>query len=139
MKKILFVCTGNTCRSPMAEAIFNSRCPKEYQALSAGLSTSGGKPVSEHSVEALAEIGLSILHKSVQITEELVKESDWVVGITSHHAAMLKNLFPSEKGKILSFPDDISDPYGCDLDTYRRCRDQITRGMDKLLMQLCHE
>ena len=58
MQKILFVCTGNTCRSPMAEKIFNHRAPSGYRAASAGIVTRDGKPISENSRLALEEIGI---------------------------------------------------------------------------------
>ena len=79
MKKVLFVCTGNTCRSPMAEAIFNNLCNKDSISFSAGIYASEGRPVSENSVLALSEIGLETTHRSTLVTSEMMKEYDYVV------------------------------------------------------------
>lgn len=120
----------------MAEAIFN-RCPPEgWHALSAGITASGGKPVSENSVKALAEIGITTDHRSVPTSDALLERCDRIVGITTDHARMLESLFPQHREKIFAFPTDVSDPYGCDLTVYRRCRDQIQAGVDAICAAL---
>lgn len=137
MVRYLFVCTGNTCRSPMAEAIFNAQAPHGYHADSAGAVTRDGKPISENSRLALSEIGIVSEHTSRLINEEMVKDHDRIVGLTSEHTALLKQRFPAYADKIVSFPIEVSDPYGCDLATYRRCREQISEGIRVLLREEC--
>lgn len=138
MKKILFVCTGNTCRSPMAEAIFNSLSPDGFVSSSAGISTTNGRPVSENSVKALEEIKLFTSHTSVQIDNNIIKDYDYIIGITSNHAIMLSKFFPEYKDKIFSFPCEVSDPYGRDLAAYRKCRDLIIGGVEAIIKELNH-
>ncbi len=130
---ILFVCTGNTCRSPMAQAIFNKYAPDGYTSSSAGITASYGRPVSENSLIALCEIGLSCDHLSERLGERHLEEYDMIVGITADHARMIASLYPDFKDKIFTFPTDVSDPYGGDLVLYRRCRDKITDGIKKII------
>ena len=136
MKKVLFVCTGNTCRSPMAQAIFNLKCGPDFISDSAGISTSNGKPVSENSVIALKNIGIEISHSSQQITRDIAEKYDYIVGITTNHANILQNIFPDLKNKIYTFPIEISDPYGMSLSEYEKCRDKISEGIDLILDEI---
>lgn len=135
---LLFVCTGNTCRSPMAEALFNHRCPSGYHALSAGVKTRGGKPISENSRDALNELGIEATHESVALTDDLIGRCDRVYGMTKEHTALLKERFPLYRDRVFPFPNEIGDPYGCDLAVYRRCRDEIAGGIDKIVRSVCH-
>lgn len=120
----------------MAQEIFNARCNDKYLADSAGISTSEGKPVSQNSVLALREIGIETAHTSQLISETLVKEFDYIVGITQNHANVLKNAFPEYQDKIYSFPVDISDPYGMSLSEYVKCREKISEGITLILNEL---
>ena len=136
--QILFVCTGNTSRSPMAESLFNARRPDGVRAVSAGLTACGGKPMTENARAILAEIGAETSHISVPISEEAVRQSDFVYGMTKEHAAALRSRFPLFSDKIFCFPVSVGDPYGCDLTVYRRCRDRISDGIELILREVCH-
>lgn len=139
MKKILFVCTGNTCRSPMAQAIFNSKCPDGYISDSAGISTTDGRPVSQNSLLALKDIGLDIEHTSRMITEQDMIDFDYIIGITSDHARMIAAVFPEYAQKVYAFPAEVTDPYGRNLDEYIKCRDIINNGIDAIIKELTNE
>ncbi len=136
-KQVLFVCTGNTCRSPMAEAIFRQMTDAQIPVSSAGIFADGA-PVSCNAISAMQEVEIDISrHTSIQITREMMKNANLVLTMTTSHAQMLSATFPEFKEKIQTLANwaksdgDISDPFGGDLDTYRQCRDEITRMIQK--------
>lgn len=129
IKSVLFVCTGNTCRSPMAAAWlthFGAKCG--YVANSAGLFPSVGAPISVNAVHALKSAGVEPspdnrydLHTARPVTEELVAAADVVVGISKRHAMELIFAFPKYADKIVSMPRDIPDPFGGTAEDYEVC------------------
>ncbi len=138
MKKILFVCTGNTCRSPMAEAIFNAMAKSEgidAKAYSAGLYADGA-PTSHGAVEALREVGIEHSAPSHRLMPDDLIYMDRVYGMTANHAASLKSALPQYAAKIGAFPLEVPDPFGGDLEVYRKCRDRIKEGVAKLLEEI---
>ena len=119
-RTIAFVCTGNTCRSPMAEAIFNDMAEKNgvcVRAESFGIATSTGLPVSENSVIACKEIGIEKYEKFYCMSQS--------------HAKMLMQFFLVQPEKIAVL--GISDPYGGDIEVYRHCRDEIVNSVKEIL------
>ena len=126
MKNILFVCTGNTCRSPMAEALFNHIYGSDdIKASSRGIYADGISQISKNAKQALWEKGIDFNHTSKPLLLEDISNADYVVGITANHAKNIISLFPDFADKVFAMPIDISDPYGQDIDVYRECRDQI--------------
>lgn len=134
---ILFVCTGNTCRSPMAEGIFKKLVlDKELQGFncqSAGLSTQNGMSASFFAVEVCKEIGIDISkHKSKMITLDMLKNTDIFFVMTSSHKNALLNCGISEE-KIYLPDNDICDPFMGDVEIYRKCCRQIFKELEKLI------
>src|SRR5512136_1125372 len=147
MKTILFVCTGNVCRSPMAEGIFHQATQERrgaYQVLSAGLGAAEGQPPSPFAVQAVKELGIDISGmRSRTLTPELVQQADYIFGMTHNHVDTVMLLHPqaAERTFLLRdfdetldlFEKDISDPIGGSYDVYLTCRDQIEQGIVSLL------
>ncbi len=129
MKKIVFVCTGNTCRSPMAEGYLKFKKPSGYEIISRGLAADGS-PAANNSTVAMLEKGIDISsHISKQMTYEDAEKANVIVCMSASHADVLEALGID---KLKCYVLGISDPYGGDLDTYRRCRDEIIDGIDEL-------
>ena len=120
----------------MAEAIFNSLAPEGYIAYSAGISCSCGKPVSENSVLALSEINISTNHTSIMVSTLMLEQYDMIIGITENHARALICAFPEHKDRIFAFPCDVGDPYGQNLEAYRKCRNTIHEGINEIIKNL---
>ena len=145
MKKILFVCTGNLCRSPMAEALFRHRIGDDagWEAVSAGTFAGEGWPASENAVLAVQELGIDLTrHRSQPLSAELVEAADLIVVMTDEHRDRILEAFPQVGNRVClikSFgtskvPTDISDPYGGSLNTYKRIRDEIDRALSDLIL-----
>lgn len=144
-QRIVFVCTGNTCRSPLAEALARDLCARELDVAvddvlacglafaSAGTGTLDGMPASDGSLAAAAEIGLDLsAHQSRMVDRATIERADRVYCLAASHARAVLAKMPSAKDKVaLLRPDghDIADPYGGDLDEYRATREQIATAI----------
>lgn len=134
--KIVFVCTGNTCRSPMAEGIcrelLRERGVSGVECTSCGLAAQPGMPACENAVSAAAEYGADISgHRSRCFTPYLAQEAELFVCMTESHALVLAQYVPKEKIRLLG--GGVPDPYGADLDVYRRCAASIYAGLQTLI------
>jgi protein-tyrosine phosphatase len=138
---VLFVCTGNTCRSPLAEVLARELTAQKLGCAaadvlahgvsfaSAGTGTMDGMPASDGSLAVAAEAKLDLArHASQQVTAELVARASQIWCLAQSHRRALIAEFPDAAAKVrLLRPDalDIADPYGRDLPVYRRTRDEI--------------
>lgn len=128
---VLFVCTGNTCRSPIAEGYLSHSRP-DVTVDSCGL-CDGGLPISENSRLALAEIGIDKSnHLSKPISKKLIDWADKIICMSASHKEILNSL--GVECEILG--GGIPDPYGCDITVYRKTRDAIINAVDLLFPPL---
>lgn len=135
--KVTFVCTGNTCRSPMAEYLMRDYCKNNrlnIEVQSRGLACSNGAPMSDNALEALSQLGIDgSSHRSSGFTLKDLFESDCIIAMTKAHKDALAHYFNCGD-KVRTFGEmadcgDINDPYGLSLSAYCACRDAIAKGV----------
>jgi protein-tyrosine phosphatase len=149
---IVFVCTGNTCRSPLAEVLCKKLLaeslgctPEELPArgftiCSAGMAAMSGGPAAFEAIEVARELGADLSgHMSLPLTAELVRQADVLIAMTRGHLFALAERFGSQGVQLrLLSPDgqDVPDPIGADQETYRACARQIQEYLAQLLPEV---
>ncbi|RNB82031.1 low molecular weight protein arginine phosphatase [Brevibacillus fluminis] len=136
--KVLFVCTGNTCRSPMAEALFRDKTEGGFEVKSAGVSAYVGQRASEHARKVLELRGIAHDHAAQRVDDHLIAWADLILTMTHGHKAMIQQYFPGVAHKLYTLKEfvgesgEVADPYGGDFTLYQHCATELEQTLDKL-------
>ena len=147
--KIMFICTGNICRSAMAHAMFEKMVKeqnKNVQVYSCGIYAQNGDIPTYEAIETMNEYGIDLRnHRATNIRNSNIEEMDVILCATENHKNMVLNLYPNLKGKVFTMKEyvgdtengiNISDPWGCNITIYRMCASELSKIVEKIIKKL---
>lgn len=148
--KVMFICTGNICRSAMAEGMFRKMTEnmEDIEVFSCGVYAETGDYATYNAVEAAKEYDADISsHRATNIRESEIKKMDLILCATNSHKQSVIYLYPNLEGKVFTMKEyahihkngqdmDIKDPWGYDEYVYRRCAEEIDECLEKTLEKI---
>ena len=141
MYRLLIVCTGNTCRSPMLETLIKDKVKKANRVMevkSVGLKVLEGDKVADKARKALKKYGLVIRHKPTQITDKALERADTVLTVTDDHKYYLRENKCAYK--VFSLREtvgfNIPDPYGQTDNEYSKCAEALEYASNEIVKKL---
>jgi protein arginine phosphatase len=141
--RILFVCTGNTCRSPMAAALLAHKRLPDVEVKSAGVFAAEGSDASPYAKAVLKEKGIDANHRSSLLKKEDIEWATHILAMTARHKQLIINQFPEAKAKTFTLKEfvvgkqgDVSDPFGGSVEIYRQTREELAALIDGLIEKL---
>lgn len=136
--KVLFVCSVNTCRSPMAAAILSELGGDRFAASSAGTFVYGALPIGRMAAFTLESVGTSkynyISHRSRPLTEKLMRENDIIVAMSQGHRDIILRLFPEYAEKVRVFPENVGDFARGDIVAYQKGYVLLKKGVCEMFL-----
>lgn len=145
MERVLFVCTGNTCRSPMAEALLKARAEGKIEVKSAGLFAFPGSEASEGTKTVLKEKGIELEHKSQTLGQGLLDWATLILTMTQSHKDSILSHYPHAEAKVFTIKEytendevnsDVIDPFGSSVEQYRETAKELERLVEKLIKKV---
>lgn len=141
--RIMFVCTGNSCRSPMADLYFNDLCRRanrpDIDACSAGICAWDGDRISRQAAAVMSANGIDASNfRSTRFTPALARECDLLVAMSASHRAAMAEIAPSEAGKIrlLLETADVPDPFGGSVEQYEQVFESMRPAIEALFQSV---
>ena len=147
--KIMFICTGNICRSAMAHVMLEDKAKKQnkdIQVYSCGVFAQNGDKSTKEAIEVMKEYGINLEnHRATNIRNSDIEQMDIILCATTAHKNNVINIYPNLEEKIFTMKEyveypkndlDIKDPWGFDINTYRRCAKEIEDCIEKMMLQL---
>lgn len=151
MKKIMYICTGNICRSAMAHGymqhiVNNSDKKNDYLISSCGIYAMTGDKATKNAIQAMREYNVDLEnHRATNIRDIDIENYDVILCMTTLHKINVLSMYPKLEGKVFTLKEfvdsstkykDIDDPWGLDLKVYRECAEEIVENVDKTLKKL---
>lgn len=151
--KIMFICTGNICRSAMAHKLLEKKLEEkqinDIQVYSSGIYAENGDTSTYNAIETMKEYGVDLKsHIATNIKNSEIDKMDLILCATLSHKREVLYLYPGLQGKVYTMKEyvgddketkDISDPWGYDLTTYQRCALEINEILDKLMEKILNQ
>ena len=149
--KIMFICTGNTCRSAMGQALMKKRVKelnKDIEVYSCGIYAAAGESSTNHAIQVMRNYGVDLSsHRAIDIHKSDIKEMDLILCATSSNEKSVLGLYPELKEKVYTIKEyseynpngldqDINDPYGGSMELYQKCAEELAECIEMILKKL---